>query len=202
MDDEAAQRSLLHDVVFMTTVGMRPIIVHGGGKAITRAMNEAGLEPVWVAGPPLHRPADAGHRRARARADGQRADLPDARRARLQGDGPAHAQQLRAVRREDFLHGEDGRKIDLGFVGKVTDVNAKLLYTLLRGRHDPGDRPDGHGQDRRQAERQRRHRRRRGGRGRRGREAGHGQRHARHPPGHERPGELRLQPRTRPRSRR
>src|SRR5512136_2940399 len=50
LDDEAAQRNLLHDVAFMSTVGMRPIIVHGGGKAITRAMNEAGLEPVWVQG--------------------------------------------------------------------------------------------------------------------------------------------------------
>jgi len=50
LDDEAAQRRLLHDVAFMSTVGMRVIIVHGGGKAITRAMNEAGLEPVWVQG--------------------------------------------------------------------------------------------------------------------------------------------------------
>ena len=50
LDDESARRNLLIDVAFMATVGMRPIIVHGGGKAITRAMNEAGLEPVWVQG--------------------------------------------------------------------------------------------------------------------------------------------------------
>jgi acetylglutamate kinase len=50
LDDESAQRNLLKDIAFMSTVGMRPIIVHGGGKAITRAMNEAGLEPVWVQG--------------------------------------------------------------------------------------------------------------------------------------------------------
>ena len=50
LDDPVAQKNLLTDVAFMATVGMRPIIIHGGGKAITRAMNEAGLEPVWVQG--------------------------------------------------------------------------------------------------------------------------------------------------------
>jgi acetylglutamate kinase len=50
LDDISLQKELLSDIAFMATVGMRPIIVHGGGKAITRAMNEAGLEPVWVQG--------------------------------------------------------------------------------------------------------------------------------------------------------
>ena len=44
LDDMALQKELLTDIAFMSTVGIRPIIVHGGGKAITRAMNEAGLE--------------------------------------------------------------------------------------------------------------------------------------------------------------
>ena len=50
LEDLQLQRKLLTDIVFMATVGMRPIIVHGGGKAITKAMAEAGLEPVWVHG--------------------------------------------------------------------------------------------------------------------------------------------------------
>ena len=50
MEDPQALAHLLVDVVFMETVGMRPIIVHGGGAAISRAMNEAGLEPRFVHG--------------------------------------------------------------------------------------------------------------------------------------------------------
>ena len=50
MEDPTALGHLLVDVVFMETVGMRPIIVHGGGAAISRAMNEAGLEPRFVHG--------------------------------------------------------------------------------------------------------------------------------------------------------
>ena len=41
---------LLVDIVFMETVGMRPVVVHGGGAAISRAMAEAGLEPRFVQG--------------------------------------------------------------------------------------------------------------------------------------------------------
>jgi acetylglutamate kinase len=38
-------RHLLLDIVFMTTLGMRVIVVHGGGKAISRAMDQAGIVP-------------------------------------------------------------------------------------------------------------------------------------------------------------
>ena len=50
MEDEVALAHLLLDVVFMETVGMRPVIVHGGGAAISLAMEAAGLEPEFVQG--------------------------------------------------------------------------------------------------------------------------------------------------------
>src|ERR1700679_100552 len=45
MDDENALTDLLNDIVFMNYVGMQPILVHGGGKAINQAMQTAGLQP-------------------------------------------------------------------------------------------------------------------------------------------------------------
>src|SRR5205823_14191135 len=50
MEDAEVLRATLQDVVFMETVGMRPILVHGGGKAIDRAMTSAGLKPRKVQG--------------------------------------------------------------------------------------------------------------------------------------------------------
>ncbi|OHB69271.1 MAG: acetylglutamate kinase [Planctomycetes bacterium RBG_13_63_9] len=50
MEDDAAMVHLLLDIVFMETVGMRPVLVHGGGAAISRAMAEAGLKPRFVQG--------------------------------------------------------------------------------------------------------------------------------------------------------
>ena len=42
MEDPESLRALLVDIVFMQTVGMRPVVVHGGGKAITLAMDRPG----------------------------------------------------------------------------------------------------------------------------------------------------------------
>ena len=50
MEDPESLRALLVDVVFMQTVGMRPVVVHGGGKAITVAMEKAGLTARFVQG--------------------------------------------------------------------------------------------------------------------------------------------------------
>src|SRR5207237_9371129 len=50
MEDADTLRATLQDVVFMETVGMRPVLVHGGGKAIDQAMAAAGLKPRKVQG--------------------------------------------------------------------------------------------------------------------------------------------------------
>ncbi len=50
MVDEDALRHVLLDIVFMESVGMRPVVVHGGGAAISRAMDEAGVKPNFIQG--------------------------------------------------------------------------------------------------------------------------------------------------------
>src|SRR5947209_8898747 len=50
MEEPETLRATLQDVVFMETVGMRPLLVHGGGKAIDRAMAAEGLKPHKIRG--------------------------------------------------------------------------------------------------------------------------------------------------------
>ena len=50
MEEPAALEATLQDVVFLETAGMRPVLVHGGGKPIDRAMVAAGLQPQKVQG--------------------------------------------------------------------------------------------------------------------------------------------------------
>lgn len=50
MDDEHAVERLLRNVVFLEAVGINPVVVHGGGKAITDKMREAGLKAKFVNG--------------------------------------------------------------------------------------------------------------------------------------------------------
>ena len=50
MEDDHLIERLLRDVVFLEAVGINPVLIHGGGKAITQRMREAGLSPRFVNG--------------------------------------------------------------------------------------------------------------------------------------------------------
>jgi acetylglutamate kinase len=130
LDDTSLQKELLTDIAFMATVGMRPIIVHGGGKAITRAMNEAGLEPVWVQG---RRYTDERTLRIAEHTLVHKINTPICETLAELGCEPMglHSLGSCALFAETLrLAGEDGRKLDVGLVGKVVDVNGQLLRKL------------------------------------------------------------------------
>ena len=50
MDTEQARVGVATDLVFLATVGIHVIVVHGGGPAINKAMAEAKIEPIWKNG--------------------------------------------------------------------------------------------------------------------------------------------------------
>src|SRR4051812_12592528 len=50
MEERALVESLLRDIVFLEAVGINPVLVHGGGKAINQAMKDAGLTAKFVQG--------------------------------------------------------------------------------------------------------------------------------------------------------
>jgi acetylglutamate kinase len=121
---------MLTDIAFMATVGMRPIIVHGGGKAITRAMNEAGLEPVWVQG---RRYTDQRTLTIAEHTLVHKINTPICETLTELGCEPMglHSLGSCALFAETLrLAGENGRKIDVGLVGQITEVNGQLLKKL------------------------------------------------------------------------
>jgi len=137
LDDTSLQKKLLTDIAFMATVGMRPIIVHGGGKAITRAMNEAGLEPVWVQG---RRYTDERTLTIAEHTLVHKINTPICDTLTELGCEPMglHSLGSCALFAEQLrLAGENGRKLDVGLVGKVVDVNEQLLRKLCYDRTVP-----------------------------------------------------------------
>jgi acetylglutamate kinase len=131
LDDMAQQKNLLMDVAFMATVGIQPVIVHGGGKAITKAMKEAGLEPVWVQG---RRYTDERTLAIVEHTLVRKTNAPIVETIRELGIPAMGLHSLSSC----VLFGEqmrlemDGRRVDLGMVGKITEVNADLLRTLCQ----------------------------------------------------------------------
>ncbi len=137
LDDPGLQKDLLQDVAFMSTVGMRPVIVHGGGKAITRAMNAAGLDPVWVQG---RRYTDERTLRIVEHTLVHKVNTPICETlAGFDCEAMALHSLSSCVLTAEMLRlaGEDGRKIDVGFVGRVTAVNGKLIRKLCEDQTIP-----------------------------------------------------------------
>src|ERR1044072_3451024 len=46
--ESAVRTGVARDIVFLEAVGINPVVVHGGGKAITRAMEKAGLKATFI----------------------------------------------------------------------------------------------------------------------------------------------------------
>lgn len=143
IDDTGLQKKLLADIAFMDTVGMQPIIVHGGGKAITKAMNEAGLEAVWVQG---RRYTDERTLTIAEHTLVHKVNTPICETLKELGCEAMGLHTLSScvlAARTLRLTGEDGRKIDLGLVGEVVEVNSSLLKTLCAAGTIPVIAPGG-----------------------------------------------------------
>jgi acetylglutamate kinase len=133
MEDPEALTHLLIDVVFMETVGMRPIVVHGGGAAISRAMNEAKIEPRFIQG--RRYTDDATLAIVERVLAGEINELLAARIEEL--GGRAMPLNFVVVENNNVLFGErltlegpDGKPIDLGHVGRVTSVDRDTIENL------------------------------------------------------------------------
>lgn len=127
MEEPDALQATLHDIIFMATVGLRPIVVHGGGKPIDRAMAESGLKPRKVLG---RRYTDEETLAivVRVLLKEINADIEEqVRRLGGRAIGP-HLGSLPLLFGEKLmLPGPDGQAIDLGRVGTVTRIDADLL---------------------------------------------------------------------------
>lgn len=133
MEDEEALRHLLVDIVFMETVGMRPIVVHGGGAAISRAMAEAKIEPRFIQG---RRYTDDATLKIVERV--LAGEINEMIAARIEEYG-GRAMPLNFVGEKNnnvlfgerlTLYGENGEPIDLGHVGRVTRVDRDTIENL------------------------------------------------------------------------
>ena len=130
--DANVRNGVARDIVFLEAVEINPIVVHGGGKAITRAMERAGLKADFVQGQRVTNEAtmeivdDVLSREINPEIV-KTINALGGKAKSLAGTEIFTCQKL-------FIEGEDGKKIDIGFVGEVTGVNTRpLLDCIKRG---------------------------------------------------------------------
>jgi acetylglutamate kinase len=130
MEDPDSLRHLLLDIIFMRTVGMRPVVVHGGGAAISRAMSEAGLQPRFIQG---RRYTDDAARDIVERVLAYETNEAIFQRIEELGGraAPLNFRTTNVLFGERIeLPGDNGEAIDLGHVGHVTRVDRTTIENL------------------------------------------------------------------------
>jgi len=127
LEERDAVGSFLTDVLFLQSVGLRPILVHGGGKDIDKAMVSAGITPRKVQG---RRYTDAATLEIVAKVlagDICGGLVAEIRRQGGNAIGLSFRSQNCLIGKKLALPGTDGPPIDLGFVGDVIDIDRGLL---------------------------------------------------------------------------
>ena len=125
MVDEELKENVIKDVVLLKLVGFKPIIVHGGGKEISRWVGKVGMEPRFVNGLRV--------------TDEATMEVAEMVLGKVNKELVTFVQSLgiKAV----GISGKDGGLLqvekkcpdgqDIGFVGEITRVNPKILFDLL-----------------------------------------------------------------------
>jgi acetylglutamate kinase len=145
MESEEAVDRLLCDVVFLEAVGINPVLVHGGGKAISARMREAGLTARFVHG--LRVTDEASMRIVEEVLDREVNPRLVTTIGRLGGQarGFSGRDVLRATKLLP-VETESGRE-DIGFVGRVDGVETGELTKVLQEERVPVVSPVARGED-------------------------------------------------------
>lgn len=130
IDDPDALRHILVDVVFMETVGMRPVIVHGGGKRINAAMEKAGIEPKFIHGRRYTdaKTLDIVKSVLAGETNNEIADILEEIGGRAMTLNPDSTCVLHGEKMT--MPGPDGSEVDLGFVGRINSVDRLVIDNL------------------------------------------------------------------------
>lgn len=141
MANEELQRNVIKDVTLLKLVGFKPIIVHGGGKEISKWVAKSGKEAQFINGLRV--------------TDAETMEIAEMVLGKVNKNLVRMVEELgvKAV----GLSGKDGQMItvekklsggqDIGFVGNVTEVNPKIIYDLLENDYLPIISPIGLGEN-------------------------------------------------------
>jgi acetylglutamate kinase len=125
MSDEELQRHVIQDVTLLKLVGFKPIIVHGGGKAISSWVKKTGKEAQFING---LRVTDAETMEIAemvlGRVSKNLVTMVEELGVKAVGISGKDSAMLRVKKR--YSNGQD-----IGYVGEVTDVDPKILFDML-----------------------------------------------------------------------
>jgi len=140
MENRDLEKSIIEDAVLLKLVGLKPVIVHGGGKEISHWLEKMGIEPKFIKGLRFtDAPTLEIAEMALAKVNGELVKFIEGLGVKAVGISGKSGHLLNAEKKLS--------KEDLGFVGKIKSVNGKVLTDLLENDYLPVVYPIGIGDD-------------------------------------------------------
>ena len=130
MDNPDVVRDILEDVAFMSCVGMRPVIVHGGGKAINASMKKKGLQATFVKGLRVTDPAtmEIVEQVLNREVNPELVSILNGFGCKARG---IHGEDIITVRKHTAEGPDTGEVLDWGLVGEITSVDVEPVKAYL-----------------------------------------------------------------------
>ncbi|MDA7644830.1 acetylglutamate kinase [bacterium] len=143
--DPAVRMGVARDIVFLEAVGINPVVVHGGGKAISRTMKEEGLDPKFVQG---HRVTDDASVEVVDRVLSNQINPEIVAALKDLGGGAVGipGRDILNCRQKVFTSPE-GEPYNLGFVGEITSIDTDPILRAIDQGMTPVISPTARGDD-------------------------------------------------------
>ena len=146
MESEIGYRNILKDVAFMECVGLQPVIVHGGGKSVSKKMREAHIQPNFVQG--LRVTDEATIKVVESVLNNEvnphLVDIIKNYGGKAHG---IHGEDIIKVKKHVGVDPQTGETLDWGYVGKVIHVDVEPIKAFLKADIIPVITPLGRGED-------------------------------------------------------
>ena len=149
MINDALKENVMRDVALMKFVGIRPILVHGGGPEITGFLKKVGKESTFVSGLRVtdEETVEIAEMVLDGKLNSEIVGLLNLRGVRAVGLSGKDAGLIKAQKKLATVYENDtAHQIDIGYVGEVTEINTSIIADLLNQGYVPVIAPIGMGE--------------------------------------------------------
>ena len=151
MINEDLKQKVMEDVSLLKYVGMRPVIVHGGGPDITQFLKKVGKQSAFVSGLRVtdEETVEIAEMVLDGKVNSDIVNMLNHRGVKAVGLSGKDAGLIRAQKKLATVYDEAGQKenVDIGYVGQVASIDTSILDTLLDNDYIPVIAPIGVGED-------------------------------------------------------
>lgn len=142
MDNEVAKKTFVEDLTLMTSVGIKVVIVHGGGPEINKWLKRTGIQSKFIKGLRVTDSAtmEIVEMVLSGNINKRLSSSLSIRGLNAIGISGKDSNLIQAKKKFIF---EDNYKFDIGFVGDIVDINTTILFNLLKSNYIPVISPIG-----------------------------------------------------------